>query len=119
MATLETNFTSLEPYGIFLFAKGTFQINTTGVTKTETITLKGIGDGGADVTRDLRRSGPAASRSSSSARRGSGRPARTTDLIRLQGGFFLGIETAEAFEMTVFATAELSFGVGDAQLTYG
>ena len=51
VATLETNFSKLEKYGIYLAAKGALQVNTTGVTKTETMTLKGIGDNGADVTR--------------------------------------------------------------------
>ena len=37
VATLETNFSSLEQYGLFLFAKGTLQINTTDFKKTETL----------------------------------------------------------------------------------
>ena len=51
VATLETNFTSLEQYGLHLFAKGTLQINLTGVTRTETLTLRGLGEGGTDLTR--------------------------------------------------------------------
>ena len=43
VATIETNFAALEPYGIFLFGKGTLQINTTQFTKTETLTLPGLG----------------------------------------------------------------------------
>src|SRR5205823_1293011 len=49
VATLETNFSSLEPYGIFLFGKGTLQVNTTDATKTETLTLPGLGPNGADL----------------------------------------------------------------------
>src|SRR6476619_6874266 len=51
VATLETNFSTLEQYGIFLFAKGTLQINTTSQTKTETITLPSLGPNGSDATR--------------------------------------------------------------------
>src|SRR5437773_6411926 len=43
VATLETNFSVLEQFGIFMFAKGTLQINTTQFTKTETLTLPGLG----------------------------------------------------------------------------
>ena len=117
MASLETNFSFLEPYGIFLFAKGTFQINTTSVRKTETITLKGIGAGGTDVTRtyDLE-AGSFALELVGQARVRP--PGTTTDLLRLQGGFFISLKTQGEFQLTIFATAELSFGVGDAQLTY-
>ena len=51
VATLETNFKALEQYGIFLFAKGTLQINTTQFTKTETLMLQGLGPNGSDLTR--------------------------------------------------------------------
>jgi hypothetical protein len=43
-------------------------------------------------------------------------PGTQTDLVRMQGGFFLSINR-ERFEL--FATAELSFGIGDAQVTFG
>jgi len=43
VATLETNFSTLEQFGIFLSAKGTLQINTTQQTKVETITLPASG----------------------------------------------------------------------------
>jgi len=51
VATLETNFSTLEQFGIFLSAKGTLQINTTQQTKVETITLPGIGPNGSDAAR--------------------------------------------------------------------
>ena len=50
VATIETNFSFLEQYGVFMFAKGTFQLNLTEHQKVETLTLRGL-DGGADVTR--------------------------------------------------------------------
>ena len=118
VASLETNFSFLEPYGIFLFAKGTFQINTTGVRKTETITLKGIGEGGSDVTRTYNLEAGSFSLELVGQLRVRP-PGTTTDLLRLQGGFFISLKTQGEFELTVFATAELSFGIGDAQLTYG
>ncbi|HSF98182.1 MAG TPA: hypothetical protein VLA55_05785, partial [Ornithinibacter sp.] len=51
VATLETNFSALQPYGLDMFAKGTLQINLTGSTKVETLTLPGLGEGGTDLVR--------------------------------------------------------------------
>ncbi len=115
VATLETNFSALEQYGIFLFAKGTLQINTTTATKVETLTLKGLGPNGSDITRTF------TLRPLSFALEVVGQarvrpPGTSTDLVRLQGGFFLSIDPAK---IQIYATAELSFGLGDAQLTYG
>ena len=118
VATLETNFSALEQYGVFLYAKGTLQINTTGVEKTETIVLKGIGDGGTDVTRTFH----LAAGSFQLEVAGQARirpPGTTTDLMLLQGGFVLAIKTKPIVQLTMYATASLSFGVGSAQLTYG
>jgi len=115
VATLETNFKALEQYGVFLFAKGTLQINLTEFQKTETLTLTGLGPNGTDLTRtfvlpklsfSLELVGQVRIRP----------PGAQTDLVRMQGGFFLSINP-ERFEL--FATAELSFGVGDAQITFG
>ena len=118
VATLETNFSGLEPYGLFLYGKGTLQVNTTDQTKVERITLKGIGPGGTDVVREFTL-GP---RSFSIELVGQARirpPGTTTDLVRLNGGFYLSIDASSTPKFQLFATAELSFGVGDAQLTYG
>src|SRR4051794_1362516 len=118
VATLETNFSALETYGLFLFAKGTLQINTTDAAKTEVITLKGIGAGGTDVTRTFN----LAPRSFSLELVGQARirpNGTTSDLVRLQGGFFLSIDASANPRFELYATAELSFGLGDAQLTYG
>lgn len=115
VATLETNFEGLEQFGIFLYAKGTLQVNTTEFTKIETLTLPGIGPNGSDATRVFEL--PPLSFSLELAGLLRLRPPGTdTDLVRMQGGFYLSINP-ERFE--IFATAELSFGVGDAQLTYG
>src|SRR5206468_12387070 len=51
VATLETYFKALEQYGVFLFSKGTLQINLTEFQKTETLTLTGLGPNGTDLTR--------------------------------------------------------------------
>ncbi|HEX4527586.1 MAG TPA: hypothetical protein VH108_12695 [Gaiellaceae bacterium] len=115
VASLETNFSALEPYGIFLFAKGFLEINTTEQTHVETLSLPGVGTGGADLVKTF------TLRPQSFALELVGQlrvrpPGTTTDLIRLQGGFFLSIDPAK---IQIYATAELSFGVGDAQLTYG
>src|SRR2546425_1666067 len=115
VATLETNFKVLEQFGVFLFAKGTLQINTTEFKKTETLTLAGLGPNGTDLTRTFVL--PALSFSLELVGQLRIRPPGTqTDLVRMQGGFFLSINR-ERFEL--FATAELSFGIGDAQITFG
>ena len=114
VATLETNFGALEPYGIFLFAKGTLQVNTTDSQKTETLTLSGLGPNGTDLTRtfvlpplsfSLELVGQLRLRV----------PGSSTDLLRLQGGFYLSINPTR---FQIYATAELSFGIGDAQVVY-
>ena len=113
--TLETNFSALEPLGIFMFGKGTLQINLTTFEKTEDLTLRGLGDNGEDITRTFVL--PPLSFSIEVVGQLRVRPPGTsTDLMRLQGGFVLRIDPSR-FE--IFATAELSFGVGSAQLTYG
>ncbi|HWG93174.1 MAG TPA: VCBS repeat-containing protein, partial [Mycobacteriales bacterium] len=120
VASLKTNFSGLEQYGLFLNAEGLLQVNLTGSTKTETLTLKGIGPGGSDLTRTfvlapgsfvLELTGSAVVRESRTS---------TTDLVRLQGGFVLRIVTSgpdPRFEL--FVTAEVSFGSGASQITYG
>ncbi|NOS68309.1 MAG: calcium-binding protein, partial [Verrucomicrobia bacterium] len=112
--TLQTNFSVLEPYGLFLYASGTLQINTTGYEKTETITLRGIGDGGTDVTRTF----VLAPHTFSIELVGQALikiPGTDTELFRLNGGFFMKISDTR-FEL--FATAELSFGIGSSRITY-
>jgi len=94
VATLETNFSTLEPFGIFLFGKGTLQINTTEQTHVETLTLKGLGNGGTDLVRTF----TLRPQSFSIELVGQLRirpPGTTTDLVRLQGGFFLSIDPAK------------------------
>jgi hypothetical protein len=113
--SMQTNFGFLEPYGVFIYGKGTLQINTTGSMKTESITLPGLGDNGADLTRTYQ----LAPYTFSIEVVGQLRirpPGMSTDLFKMNGGFYLKIDP-ERFEL--FATAELSFGAGSAQVTYG
>ncbi len=113
--TLETNFEEFEQFGIFLFAKGTLQINTTAFEKTETLTLAGLGENGGDLTRTfvlpafsflLEVLGQAKIRP----------PGADFDLARMEGGFLISINPNR---VDIFVTAELSFGLGDSQITYG
>ena len=53
VASIETNFSKLQPYGLDLYGKGFLEINTTSEVKNETLTLKGLGAGGADLTRSF------------------------------------------------------------------
>ena len=114
VATLETNFDALKPYGIDLFGKGTLQVNLTQTTHVETLTLAGLGPNGTAATRtftlrplsfSLELAGKAAIRP----------PGTSTDLVRLTGGFFLSLSPGR---IQLYVTASLSFGIGDAQLTY-
>ncbi|MFL2871082.1 MAG: calcium-binding protein, partial [Pirellulaceae bacterium] len=113
VASLETNFSELEQYGLYLGGSGTLQINTTENEKTETLTLKGIGDNNEDITKTYVL--PAQSFAVEVV--GYMRlEVANTELFRMQGGFYLGINPNK-FE--VFATAELSIGSGSNQLTLG
>ncbi|MFN9823483.1 MAG: hypothetical protein ACK58J_04975, partial [Planctomyces sp.] len=51
VASLETNFEKLQPLGIHADLEATLQFNSSSQPKTETITLKGQGPGGADLTK--------------------------------------------------------------------
>ena len=83
--------------------------------KIETLTLPGLGAGGADLTRLTLR--PTASRSSSSARLRL-RPPGIDD--RPRPACRAGSSSASARRSSrCTSTASLSFGIGDAQLTYG
>ena len=113
--TLETNFQEFEQFGIFFFVKGTLQINTTAFEKTETLTLKGLADDGGDLTRTFVL--PAQSFLLEVLGQLVIRPPGTdTDLARLEGGFLISINPNR---IDIFATVEMSFGVGDAMITYG
>jgi hypothetical protein len=50
VASLDTNFEKLQPYGIDADLKGTLQFNSSANSKSETITLKGMGPNGTDLT---------------------------------------------------------------------
>ena len=109
VATIDTNFQALEQYGLFLLANGTLQVNLTGTQKIETIELPGFGSRTYTLKANsfsLELVGQVRVRP----------PGSTTDLVRMQGGFFLSIDPTK-FEM--YATASLSFGIGESQLTYG
>ncbi|MEN9554493.1 MAG: hypothetical protein RLZZ232_779, partial [Planctomycetota bacterium] len=51
VATLQTNFEKLQPLGVKADLEATLQFNTSKDAKNETITLKGQGAGGDDLTR--------------------------------------------------------------------
>ena len=113
--TVETNFSALEEYGIFLFAKGTLQINLTASEKRETLTLRGLGDNGEDLTREFVL--PAASFALEVVGDASIRaPGTNTDLVSLGGAYYIGIDPTG---FTIYATASLKFGSGDTAMTYG
>ena len=76
VATIETNFSALEPYGIFLFAKGTLQINTTDQTQDRDADAARASATAARTSRARSCCGRRASRSSWSASCGCARRAR-------------------------------------------
>ena len=115
VASLATNFSALLPYGINLYASGTLQINTTNFTKTESITLPGVGPGGSDLTQTYTLP-PLSFTLDLVGQLKLTVPGTSLTLLTLNGGFFLHIDPS-AFEL--YETAELSFGVGPAQIVYG
>ena len=116
MASLQTNFDALLPYGLRLSASGTLQINLTNETKVETITLKGVGPGHTDLVQTytlkpysfgLELVGLAVVSI----------PGTSTELMRIQGGLLLDISMAENPSLTMFMTGTLSYGSGSVQIT--
>ena len=74
VATLNTNFSALTPYGINLYGTGTLQINTTQQIHVQTLTLQGLGPGSSDETQTFTL--PAAQLRRPDRRRGLDHPAR-------------------------------------------
>ncbi len=114
VATVQTNFSVLEQYGIYINASGTLQINTTSQVKTETLTLPGIGPDGGDLTQTYM----LAAQSFSLEVVGSLKlqpPGTSSALLNLNGGFYIKIDPTE-FE--IYATASLSFGSGSSTINY-
>ncbi|HPV80387.1 MAG TPA: hypothetical protein PLK64_11350, partial [Dermatophilaceae bacterium] len=116
VASLQTNFDALLPYGLRLSASGTLQINLTNETKVETITLKGVGPGHTDLVQTytlkpysfgLELVGLAVVSI----------PGTSTELMRIQGGLLLDISMAENPSLTMFMTGTLSYGSGSVQIT--
>nr|NLI49987.1 calcium-binding protein [Propionibacterium sp.] len=118
VATLETNFSALKPYGLSMFAKGTLLVNLDSVTHVETLTLPGMGPGGADLVKTFTLNG------GSFGLQLVGQlivsvPTTTIELFRIQGGLYLNIQTQPSFLLRMYLTGEMTFGSGNASLTYG
>ncbi len=118
VATLQTNFSALQPYGLNLNAKGTLQINLTGQTKDMSLTLKGIGPNGTDVTKNFSLQ-PYSFGVSLLGQVVVSVPTTNVELFREQGGIYLSIEALPTPHMVLYLNGTLSFGSGSAQLTYG
>src|SRR5581483_3225846 len=115
VASLQTNFKVLEQFGIFIDGSGLLQVNTTDAPKTESLTLKGIGPNGGDLTQTFTL--PSTSFAIQITALLKFQPPGTdTPLFKMTGGFYLEIDPPK-FE--IFATASLEFGAGPATLTYG
>ncbi len=90
VATLATNFSALQPYGIFLYGSGTLQINLTQQEHDDTLTLPGSGPQRLQRHADLQP--PAAVLPGPGRRRRLDHPARDLDAARLpDGGFLLSL----------------------------
>ena len=118
VATLETNFSALQPLGISMFAKGTLQINTTGQVKNETLVLKGLGGGGSDLTRSFTLQ-PFSFGVALVGQLILSIPGTTTELFREQGGIFIAISGLPTPSLVMYLTGEVSIGSGNARLTFG
>ena len=128
VATVETNFSKLKPYGLDVSAKGVLQINLTGQDRTETLTLKGLGNNGEDVTRTFNLA------AGSFGIQMTGQlivsiPTTGVELMRVSGGVYLMISDLPFKKradgswptpnLVLFLTGQLSFGSGEARITYG
>jgi hypothetical protein len=118
VASIETNFSKLQPYGLDLYGKGFLEINTTSEVKNETLTLKGLGAGGADLTRSFTLQ-PYSFGLELVAQMVVRVPGQSTELFRAQGGFFLAFAGLPTPSLVMYVTGEVSYGSGSARLTYG
>jgi hypothetical protein len=107
---LKTNFEKLRPVGINLDVFATLQINISNETKTETLTLKGVGQGGADLVQTFTLD-PLMFRIEAAGALLYHVPTGTQTLgievFRLSGAFSIEISPAG---LRVFVAAELKFG---------
>ena len=115
VATLATNFSALQPYGIFLYGSGTLQINLTEQVHTETLTLPGLGPNGSNATQTFTLQ-PLSFLVQIAGAASITPPGTSTPLVSLTGGFLLSLNPGG---MTIYATASLSYGAGPSSFTYG
>ncbi|MFZ0040303.1 MAG: hypothetical protein WAK93_03285, partial [Solirubrobacteraceae bacterium] len=115
VATLATNFTSLQKYGIDLYGTGTLQINLTEQVHVQTLTLPGLGPNGASETQTFTLQ-PLSFVFQIGGIAAITPPGSANPLVSLDGAFYLAINPGG---MTIYATATLSYGAGPAALTYG
>ncbi len=115
VASLQTNFSVLNQYGLYLNGSGLLQINTTDSSKTETLTLQGVGPGGSNLTQTytLAADSFAIQETGSLELRP---PGSTSDLAELQGGFYIQLNPTE---FDIFAVATVSLGSGSSAVTLG
>ncbi|NMM32989.1 MAG: calcium-binding protein, partial [Phycicoccus sp.] len=117
VASIETNFEELEQYGLFISGSAQLRINLTNEVKTETLTLKGVGPGGTDLTETF------VLQPFSFGFQILGQlivAPGGTELMRIQGGVYLNISmNPPTPSMDIFLTGTMSFGSGSARLEYG
>ncbi|HSO69543.1 MAG TPA: hypothetical protein VLQ67_07855, partial [Arachnia sp.] len=117
VASIETNFEELEQYGLYISGSAQLRINLTNEVKTETLTLKGVGPGGTDLTETF------VLQPFSFGFQILGQlivAPGGTELMRVQGGVYLQISmNPPTPSMELFLTGSMSFGSGSARLEYG
>ena len=114
-ATLATNFSGLQKYGITIDATGTLEINTTEQEHIETLTLPGLGPNGSTATQtfDLQ---PLSFELALGGILAIQPPGSPSPLLSLNGALFLSINP---YTFEIYATASLQYGVGAATVNYG
>ena len=114
-ATLATNFSGLQKYGITIDATGTLEINTTEQEHVETLTLPGLGPNGSTATQtfDLQ---PLSFELALGGILAIQPPGSPSPLLSLNGALFLSINP---YTFEIYATASLQYGVGAATVNYG
>jgi hypothetical protein len=118
VATVNTDFSALEPYGLSLYGAGTLQINLTGQTRTETLTLEGLGANGGPLTKTYTLN-PYSFGLELAAKLEVKIPTTSTVLFRVQGGVYLSVSMSEHPQMDLYLTGEFTYGTGAYAITYG
>ena len=106
VASMQTNFSKLQAFGLTIFASAYLEINTTGTEHVETISLAGLGPGGGPLvqTYDLQ---PFTFAIAAAGELKVSIPQTSVTLLDVNGGFFLSLSEDEE---VLYATGSTIYG---------